>query len=130
MPGLDGLSRRPSYLNRLVDQVANNLMAVSGDADALAVFEQTTNHVRPGEGLPGTGGPWIGSTPPASAGVIRSAPSRVLSCSICIRSIRILISRATFNARRLSSAVDQNETSTEFPNARQAEFSNAPEIPS
>jgi hypothetical protein len=31
-----------------------------------------------------------------------------------IRSIGISISRATFNARRLSSALDQNETSTEF----------------
>ena len=43
--------------------------------------------------------------------------------------IRILTSWRAFNARCLSSAFDQNETSTEFPNAGQTEFPNALEIP-
>jgi hypothetical protein len=57
MPGLDGLSRCQCHFDRLVDQIANDLVAVRGDADALAVFEQAANHVRTGEGLPGAGWP-------------------------------------------------------------------------
>jgi hypothetical protein len=45
------------------------------------------------------------------------------------RSIRILTSWREFNARCLPSAFDQNESSTEFPNAGQTEFPNALEIP-